>query len=104
MRRWSLDIMSDQLASGRRFRILNILDDCSRERPGQIVDLSISGRRPARFLNDLARRCGLPETLVMDNGPELPPGRCSNGPNAPASDLTSLSPAKASTGDAAMNV
>ncbi len=71
MQRWSLDFMSDQLASGRRFRILNILDDCSRECPGQIVDLSISGKRLARFLDELARRRGLPETLVMDNGPEL---------------------------------
>ncbi len=71
MQRWSLDFMSDQLASGRRFRILNIVDDCSRECPGQIVDLSISGERLARFLDDLARRRGLPETLVLDNGPEL---------------------------------
>ena len=71
MQRWSLDFMSDQLASGRRFRILNIVDDHSRECPGQIVDLSISGERLARFLDDLARVRGLPETLVMDNGPEL---------------------------------
>ena len=71
MQRWSLDFMSDQLASGRRFRILNIVDDCSRECPGQIVDLSISGERLARFLDDLGTRCGLPETLVLDNGPEL---------------------------------
>ncbi len=71
MRRWSLDFMSDQLASGRRFRILNIVDDCSRECPGQIVDLSISGERLARFLDGLAKRRGLPESLVMDNGPEL---------------------------------
>ena len=70
MRRWSLDFMSDQLSCGRRFRILNIVDDCSRECPGQIVDLSISGERLARFLDDLARRRGLPEGLVMDNGPE----------------------------------
>ena len=71
MQHWSLDFMSDQLASGRRFRILNIVDDCSRECPGQIVDLSISGERLARFLDDLGARCGLPETLVLDNGPEL---------------------------------
>ena len=44
--------MSDQLSSGRRFRILNIVDDYSRECPGQLVDLSISGERLARFLND----------------------------------------------------
>ncbi len=71
MRRWSLDFMSDQLASGRRFRILNIVDDCSRECPGQIVDLSISGERLARFLDGLAKHRGLPESLIMDNGPEM---------------------------------
>ena len=63
--------MSDQLSSGRRFRILNIVDDYSRECPGQLVDLSISGERLARFLNDLAKLRPLPESLVMDNGPEL---------------------------------
>lgn len=71
MQRWSLDFVSDQLASGRRFRVLNIVDDHSRECPGQIVDLSISGERLARFLDHLGRWRGLPETLVMDNGPEL---------------------------------
>ncbi len=71
MQRWSVDFVSDQLASGRRFRILNIVDDHSRECPGQIVDVSISGARLVRFLEDMAARRGLPETLVMDNGPEL---------------------------------
>jgi len=71
LRRWSLDFMSDQLSSGRRFRSLNIVDDHSRECPGQLVELSISGERLARFLNDLAKLRPLPESLVMDNGPEL---------------------------------
>ena len=66
--RWSLDFVSDQLADGRRFRVLNIVDDYSRECPGQIVDFSISGDRLARFLQTLDR---LPREIVMDNGPEL---------------------------------
>ena len=45
--RWSLDFVHDQLADGRRFRILNIVDDCSRVCVGQLVDLSISGARMA---------------------------------------------------------
>lgn len=65
--RWSLDFVSDQLANGRRFRVLNIVDNFSRVCPGQIVDFSISGARLARFLDDLA----LPREIVMDNGPEL---------------------------------
>ena len=70
MQRWSLDFMSDQLADHRRFRILNIVDDHSRFCPGQIVDLSISGARVARYLDELARHFGLPEEIVLDNGPE----------------------------------
>jgi putative transposase len=70
MQRWSLDVMRDQLADYRRFRILNIVDDHSRFCPGQIADLSISGARVARYLDDLAGRLGLPEEIVLDNGPE----------------------------------
>lgn len=70
MQRWSLDFMSDQLADYRRYRILNIVDDHSRVCPGQIVDLSIPGIRLARFLDDLAPRWGLPEEIILDNGPE----------------------------------
>ena len=43
--RWSLDFVHDQLANGRRFRILNIVDDVTRECLAAIPDTSISGRR-----------------------------------------------------------
>ena len=43
--RWSMDFVSDQLANGRRFRVLNVVDDYSRECVLQIVDTSISGQR-----------------------------------------------------------
>lgn len=69
--RWSLDFVSDSLCSGRRFRVLYIVDDYSRESPGQLVDVSISGDRRARFLDRLADLHGLPEEIVMDNGPEM---------------------------------
>lgn len=70
MQRWSMDFISDQLADCRRFRVLNIVDDHSRLCPGQIVDVSIPGARVARFLDDLALRVGLPEEIILDNGPE----------------------------------
>lgn len=70
MQRWSLDFMSDQLADYRRFRILNIVDDYSRICPGQIVDVSITGARLARFLDEVALIHGLPKEIVLDNGPE----------------------------------
>lgn len=67
--RWSMDFVSDQLANGRRFRVLNIVDDYSRECVLQIADFSISGQRLARELSRLERP--LPKTLVCDNGPEF---------------------------------
>ena len=51
--RWSLDFVHDQLSDGRRFRVLNVVDDYSRVCVGQLVDLSISGLRMARFLDEL---------------------------------------------------
>ena len=69
--RWSFDFVSDQLASGRRFRILNIIDDCSRECVGQIIDTSVSGDRVARFLDAHAEHQSLPTTIVCDNGSEF---------------------------------
>jgi putative transposase len=68
--RWSLDFMSDQLADYRRFRILNIVDDHSKFCPGQIVDLSISGARLVRHLDEIAEIHRLPKEIVLDNGPE----------------------------------
>jgi hypothetical protein len=54
--RWSLDFVSDQLACGRRFRILAIFDDCTRECLGAAADTSLSGRRLARELDRRARQ------------------------------------------------
>ena len=49
--RWPIDFVSDQLANGRRFRVLNVVDDFSREYVLKLVDFSISGRRVARELD-----------------------------------------------------
>jgi putative transposase len=46
--RWSLDFVSDVLADRRRFRVLVIVDDFTRECLALVVDTSISGRRVAR--------------------------------------------------------
>ena len=62
--------VNDQLADCRRFWVLNIVDDHTRFYPGQIVDVSISGARVARHLDHLALLHGLPEEIVLDNGPE----------------------------------
>jgi putative transposase len=69
--RWSLDFVSDQLANGRRLRVLNAVDDFTRECVLQVVDFSISGERVARALDELTQSRPLPSTLVCDNGPEF---------------------------------
>lgn len=68
--RWSMDFVSDQLASGRRFRVLNVVDDFSREIIGQLVAVSISGPQVARYLTQLVEARGKPAAIVCDNGPE----------------------------------
>ncbi len=69
--RWSMDFEEDRLATRRKFRALNIVDDCSRKSPGILVDTSIGGVRVTRFLDELAETTGLPKTLVLDNGTEF---------------------------------
>ena len=69
--RWSLDFVHDQFACGRRFRVLNIVDDVTRECLTAIPDTSISGHRVARELTDLIKRRGKPGMIVSDNGTEL---------------------------------
>jgi transposase InsO family protein len=69
--RWSLDFVHDQFASGRRFRILNAVDDVTRVFLAAIPGASISSRRVARELTDLIERRGKPGLIVSDNGTEL---------------------------------
>jgi putative transposase len=69
--RWSVDFVHDQLACGRRLRILNIVDDVTRECLAAIPDTSISGRRVARELTALIKRRGKPGMIVSDNGTEF---------------------------------
>jgi|TARA_B100001971_G_scaffold142562_1_gene131737 transposase InsO family protein len=69
--RWSLDFVHDQFACGRRFRILNVVDDVTRECLGAIPDTSISGRRVARELTAIIAHRGKPGMIVSDHGTEL---------------------------------
>lgn len=69
--RWSLDFVHDQFGCGRRFRILNVVDDVTRECLAAIPDVSISGRRVARELSTIIERRGKPGMIVSDNGTEL---------------------------------
>ena len=69
--RWSLDFVSDSLIDSRRFRILCVIDDFSRECLATVVDNSISGIRVARELDRIMALRGAPRMVVSDNGTEL---------------------------------
>lgn len=69
--RWSLDFLSDTLTDGRRFRILAVVDDFTRECLCLIADTSLSGARVARELDLVIARRGRPMGCVSDNGTEL---------------------------------
>jgi putative transposase len=69
--RWSMDFVNDTLYHGRKFRVFNLIDDCSREAIVQHVDFSISGVRLVRIFESLQRTRVLPKQIVCDNGTEF---------------------------------
>ena len=69
--RWSMDFVSDTLTDGRRFRILAVVDDFTRECLCLVADTSLSGVRVVRELDRLIAGRGRPLGCVSDNGTEL---------------------------------
>lgn len=68
---WSVDFMSDSLWDGRKFRLLNIVDDYNREVLSVETDTSLPAARLIRVLEQLKEYRGLPEMIRVDNGPEF---------------------------------
>jgi putative transposase len=91
--RWSLDFVSDQLTDGRRFRMLAVVDDCTRESLCLIADTSLSGLRVARELDALIAERGKPSTIVSDNGPSSRQTPSCPGPTDRVSAGTTSRPA-----------
>ena len=69
--RWSMDFVSDCVSCGKVIRMLTLVDDCTRECPVIEVDTSLGGLRVGRVLDRMAIERGLPEAIVVDNGPEF---------------------------------
>jgi len=69
--RWSIDFVSDSVAGGRRFRVLTIVDDFTRECPWLEVDTSLPSARVIRVLDQLLEMRGKPDLITVDNGPEF---------------------------------
>ncbi len=69
--RWSMDFVRCALWGGRRFRMLTVVDQFTKECPVIEVDTSITGFRVSRVLEWLSMTRGLPESITVDNGPEF---------------------------------
>ena len=63
--------MLDTLVNGRRFRILTVVDNFSRECPMLEASFSITGRMVAEYLDELAKTRGYPNAITVDNGTEF---------------------------------
>ena len=68
---WSIDYMSDSLWDGRKFRLLNVIDDFNREILAIEADTSLPALRVIRVLENLKLTRGLPVMIRVDNGPEF---------------------------------
>lgn len=68
---WSIDFMSDSLWDGRKFRVLNVMDDYNREMLAMEADFSLPALRVIRVLEYLKEFRGLPKMIRVDNGPEF---------------------------------
>ena len=69
--RWSMDFVSDCLATGQTVRVLNVVDDHTRESLAMEVDTSLASRRVLRALETAIAERGKPLAIVCDNGPEF---------------------------------
>ena len=68
---WAIDFISDQCATGRRFRVLSLIDTCTRECLALEVDTSLPAARVVRVLDDVTSLRGTPHAITVDNGPEF---------------------------------
>lgn len=69
--RWSLDFVHDVTRNGRKIRVLNVIDDFTRECLSIEVDTSLGGERVGRVLDQITNIRGCPVAILTDNGPEF---------------------------------
>jgi putative transposase len=68
---WSMDFVMDALSTGRRIKVLTIVDDCTKEAVDLVVDFGISGHYVTRVLDRAAQFRGYPGAIRTDQGPEF---------------------------------
>ena len=92
--RWSLDFVSDQFGCGRRFRILTVVDDFTKECVALVPDTSLGGARVGRELDRVIQERGKPATIVSDNGTEFTSRAILAWSNASGIDWHYIAPGK----------
>jgi putative transposase len=92
--RWSLDFVSDQFTDCRRFRVLTVIDDYTRECIALVADTSLSGRRVARELHQIIAQRGSPKMIVSDNGTEFTSNAVLNWANEAKVEWHYIAPGK----------
>jgi transposase InsO family protein len=68
---WAIDFQFDETADGRRLKLCNIVDECTREALDMRVGRTCTGDDVVATIEKLVERYGAPEHLRLDNGPEL---------------------------------
>lgn len=68
---WALDFASDAIATGRKIRVLSVIDKFTRECLLLEVDTSFASPRVTRALDEVIQWRGQPQSIRCDNGPEL---------------------------------
>ena len=68
---WALDFVHDAAESGRKFRVLSVIDVYTRECLALEVNTSFASRRVTRELERIVAERGVPEAIRCDNGPEF---------------------------------
>jgi len=68
---YSMDFLSDALSTKRKVRVLNIMDDCTRESLAVYADFSITGEKVVEVLKHIVMERGKPQQIRVDNGPEF---------------------------------
>jgi putative transposase len=68
---WSMDFVTDTVRSGRKFRVLNVIDDSDRVAVAQRVAPSMPAERVIRYLEEIIWENGKPNNIRCDNGPEF---------------------------------
>lgn len=68
---YSMDFLSDALTSGKRLRVLKVMDDYTRESLVAYADYSIPAERVVELLEQVVKERGKPDQIRVDNGPEF---------------------------------